>query len=127
MSLRGVLASAGLAIIVGGAGYVLATPLLVLLFGADYAAATPAFRILCLGLPIVFVIWILHATAISVDRERLLARTALVGLAVNVGLNLFVIPRYGGSGAALATVVGELVSAAMLTTGLRTAWRSASR
>ncbi len=127
MSLRGALGSAGLAIIVGGAGYVLATPLLVLLFGADYAAATPAFRILCLGLPIVFVIWILHAIAISVDRERLLARTALVGLAVNVALNLFVIPRYGGSGAALATVVGELVSAAMLTTGLRTAWRSASR
>jgi O-antigen/teichoic acid export membrane protein len=126
MSLRGLLASAGLAIVVGGAGYVLATPLLVLLFGADYAVATPAFRILCLGLPIVFAIWILHAMAISVDRERLLARTALVGLAVNVGLNLFVIPRYGGSGAALATVVGELVSAAMLVWGLRTAWNSSS-
>ncbi len=126
MSLRGLLASAGLAIVVGGAGYVLATPLLVLLFGADYAVATPAFRILCLGLPIVFAIWILHAMAISVDRERLLARTALVGLAVNVGLNLFVIPRYGGSGAALATVAGELVSAAMLVWGLRTAWNSSS-
>jgi O-antigen/teichoic acid export membrane protein len=126
MSRRGVLASAGLAIIVGGAGYVLATPLLVLLFGADYAAATPAFRILCVGLPIVFVIWILHAIAISVDCERLLARTALVGLAVNVGLNLFVIPRYGGSGAALATVVGELVSAGILVLGLRTAWASPS-
>ena len=126
LSLQGLLAAAGLAIIVGGAGYALATPILVLLFGAAYAAATPAFRILCVGLPIVFVIWILHAIAISVDRERLLARTAVVGLLVNVGLNLFVIPRYGGSGAAMATVAGELVSAAMLTTGLRTAWSSAA-
>jgi O-antigen/teichoic acid export membrane protein len=126
LSLQGLLASAGLAVIVGGAGYALATPILVLLFGAAYASATPAFRILCAGLPVVFVIWILHAIAISVDRERLLARTAVVGLVVNVGLNLFVIPRYGGSGAAMATVAGELVSAAMLTTGLRTAWSSAA-
>jgi O-antigen/teichoic acid export membrane protein len=126
LSLQGLLASAGLAVIVGGAGYALATPILVLLFGAAYASATPAFRILCAGLPVVFVIWILHAIAISVDRERLLARTAVVGLLVNVGLNLFVIPKYGGSGAAMATVAGELVSAAMLTTGLRTAWSSAA-
>jgi O-antigen/teichoic acid export membrane protein len=126
LSRQGVFASAALALIVGGAGYALATPILVLLFGAGYAAATPAFRILCVGLPVVFVIWILHAIAISVDRERLLARTALVGLAVNVGLNLIVIPLYGGRGAALATVVGELVSAAMLVTGLRTAWTSSS-
>ena len=67
-----------------------------------------------------------HAIAISVDREKLLLRTALVGLTVNVGLNLFVIPRYGGSGAAAATVAGEVVSAAMLAAGLRTAWRPAT-
>ena len=126
MSFRGVAASAGLAVAVGAVGYALATPLLVLLFGAGYAAATPAFRILCLGLPVVFAIWILHAIAISVDREALLLRTALVGLTVNVGLNLFVIPRYGGSGAAAATVAGEVVSAAILAAGLRTAWRPAT-
>jgi O-antigen/teichoic acid export membrane protein len=126
LSVRGALASAGLAIVVGTVGYALATPILVLLFGEGYGAATPAFRILCLGLPVVFVIWILHAIAISVDRERLLARTAVVGLVVNVGLNLIVIPLYGGSGAAFATVAGELVSAALLTKGLRTAWSNSS-
>ncbi|HEY7289020.1 MAG TPA: flippase [Vicinamibacterales bacterium] len=124
VALNGVGASFGLALVVGVIGYALATPILVLLFGADFAAATPAFRILCAGLPIVFVIWILHAIAISVDRERLLLKTGLIGLAVNVGLNLFVIPRYGGSGAAFATVAGELVSAGVLVSGLRKSWSS---
>jgi len=74
----------------------------------------------------VFIIWILHAIAISVDRERLLLQTGLIGLATNVGLNLYVIPRYGGSGAAFATVAGELVSAGILAMGLRGSWSTAA-
>ena len=104
---------------VGVAAFVIATPLLVFLFGPDYAAATAAFRILCVGLPVVFAIWILHAIAISVDREKLLLQTGLVGLAVNVGLNLYAIPHYGPPGAAFATVVGEVVSLSVLVGGLR--------
>ena len=53
----------------------------------------------------------------SVNRERLLAQTAVVGLLVNVSLNLYVIPRMGANGAALATVVGELVSVSILIGG----------
>jgi O-antigen/teichoic acid export membrane protein len=104
---------------VAAVAFVIATPLLVFLYGADFAAATTPFRILCLGLPIVFAIWILHAIAISVDRERLLLKTGLIGLAVNVGINLYAIPRYGADGAAVATVVGEVVSAIVLVYGLR--------
>jgi len=118
----GVAGSGALGVIAALVAYGLATPILVFLFGRDYAAATPPFRILCVGLPIVFAIWILHAGAISVDRERLLLKTGLIGLAVNVGLNLYLIPRYGGSGAAFATVAGEVVSAAVLAMGLRTSW-----
>jgi O-antigen/teichoic acid export membrane protein len=103
----------------GFVAFVVATPLLVFLFGGPYAAATPAFRILCTGLPVVFAIWILHAVAISVDRERLLLQTGIIGLAVNVGLNLYVIPHYGPVGAAAATVVGEVVSMTVLLAGLR--------
>jgi PST family polysaccharide transporter len=120
----GVAGSAALGIAVAIVGFALATPILVMLFGRDFAAATPSFRILCAGLPVVFVIWILHAAAISVDRERLLLRTGLIGLAVNVGLNVYAIPHYAGSGAALATVIGEVVSAGILATGLRGSWSS---
>jgi O-antigen/teichoic acid export membrane protein len=108
--------------IVALAGFLFALPLLTIPFGSDFAGAAPPFRILCAGLPIVFGIWILHATAISVDRETLLLRTGLIGLIVNVGLNLYVIPRYGVNGAAAATVAGEAVSMVVLVAGLRASW-----
>jgi O-antigen/teichoic acid export membrane protein len=125
VALLGLAASVGLAIVVGAAAYVLATPLLARLFGAQFAPAASPFRILCLGLPLVFAIWVLHAIIISVNRESLLVKTALVGLAVNVGLNLYVIPRMGADGAALATVVGELVSMSILIGGVAAAFRAA--
>jgi O-antigen/teichoic acid export membrane protein len=61
-----------------------------------------------------------------VDREKLLLQTGLIGLAVNVGLNLYLIPHYGPNGAAWATVAGELVSMLILTAGLRAAWSIAA-
>lgn len=126
LSVGGIAASAGIGAVVAGAAFMLALPLLTILFGQDFADAAPPFRILCAGLPVVFGIWILHATAISVDREMLLLRTGLIGLAVNVGLNLYVIPRYGANGAAAATVVGEVVSMVILLAGLRTSWSKAA-
>jgi O-antigen/teichoic acid export membrane protein len=119
LAIGGAAASTVFGAAVAAAAFLVARPLLVLLYGPDYAAATLALRILVVGLPVVFAIWILHAIAISVDREKLLLQTGLVGLAVNVGLNLYVIPRYGPVGAAGATVAGEIVCMAVLVGGLR--------
>jgi O-antigen/teichoic acid export membrane protein len=126
VALVGLASSVGLAIVVGGLAYVLATPLLTWLFSDQFAPAASSFRILCVGLPLVFAIWVLHAITISVNRERLLVKTAIVGLAVNVSLNLYVIPRIGADGAALATVVGELVSMTMLIVGVSGSVRTSS-
>ena len=118
VALWGLGGSIALALTIGTTAYMLSAPLIVWLFGPAFAGAIPPFRVLCLGLAFVFVIWVLHAIAISVNAERLLVKTGLAGLAVNVGLNLYVIPRMGASGAALATVVGELVSMGVLITGV---------
>ena len=126
MSIGGIAGTAGIGALIASVGFILALPLLTIPFGTAFAGAVPPFRILCAGLPIVFAIWILHATAISVDREKLLLQTGLIGLAVNVGLNLYLIPHYGPNGAAWATVAGELVSMLILTTGLRAAWSIAA-
>ena len=118
VALRGLAGAVSLALVVGAGAYMLAAPLIVALFGPLFAPAAAPFRILCLGLPLVFAIWVLHAIAISVNREGLLVKTALVGLTVNVSLNLYVIPRMGADGAALATVIGELVSMTILLGGV---------
>jgi O-antigen/teichoic acid export membrane protein len=118
LALAGVAGSLALAGLIGAVAYQLATPLMTWLFTEDFAPAAAPFRILCLGLGFVFTIWVLHAIAISVNRERLLLTTGIIGLVVNVALNLYLIPHQGASGAALATVAGEGISLVVLVIGL---------
>jgi hypothetical protein len=83
-------------------------PLIVaLLFGGRYAPAVQPLQILAAGSVFVFATWILHAAAISTNLDRRLLLTTAIGLAANVALNIVLIPRYGISGAAWATVVAE--------------------
>ena len=119
VALAGLGASVALAIVLTAVAYALAEPIVTLLFGHAFAAAASPLRVLSLGLWCLFAIWVLHAIAISMGRERLLLKTGITGLIVNVGLNLFVIPRYGPNGAAAATVAGELVCMTVLIGGLR--------
>lgn len=96
-------------IVVGGV--VLAGPLLAALFGAPYAGAAVAFQLL---LPSVG-LSLLRGTASNVmltydrlgwDMWILVGATAL-----NVVLNVVLIPRYGIEGAAVATLVAEALNA----------------
>ena len=59
-----------------------------------------------------------HATAISVNKEGLLLKAAIIGLVVNLSANAYAIPHLGANGAALATVVGEFISMLVMIAGL---------
>jgi len=83
--------------------------------------AGPVIQTLGLGFVVVFPLAVLGAVATAADAERLLVRTATVGCLVNIALNLWLIPRHGIIGAALATVIGEMISLVMLFSGL--GWR----
>jgi O-antigen/teichoic acid export membrane protein len=72
------------------------------------------------GAIVVFPLAVLHAVAMSMNQEKRLLTTAVVGCAANVALNLVLIPRYGMHGAAAATLIGETISLAVLGTTL---WR----
>jgi O-antigen/teichoic acid export membrane protein len=109
----------GLAVILAVAIWAAAPLALSILFGSQFANAVRALRLLALGLVAVFPIWILHSVAISSSAERVLLRTTAIGVIVNVGVNLVLIPAAGRDGAAIATVVGEVVSLAVLAHGLR--------
>jgi O-antigen/teichoic acid export membrane protein len=113
-----------LAIVVAAAAWPLAE-VGVRVFGAEFAPAATTLRLLLLGLPFVYVTWILHAVAIAADRTRALLVVTSIGTALNVGLNLFLIPRYSYNGAAVATVISEVVAMSALMYGLRSALRPA--
>jgi O-antigen/teichoic acid export membrane protein len=119
--------SVGLALALTAAAWWLG-PFVLPVFGTGAVAAVPTLRILALGLPFVFAIWVLHAVAISVFEERWLFRTTVAGSVVNVALNFWWIPQYGRDGAALATVAGELLSLVILVWALRQAiWPAEGR
>jgi O-antigen/teichoic acid export membrane protein len=104
---RALFIAVALAIVLGGIAAFAAAPIVALLFGARYAPAVQPLQILAAGSIFVFTTWILHAAAISTNLDRRLLLTTSIGLAANVAFNVVLIPRYGISGAAWATVVAE--------------------
>jgi O-antigen/teichoic acid export membrane protein len=92
----------------------IASPLMLLIFGHEYGSAVAPLQILAGGALFVFTTWILHAAAISTNLDRRLLLTTVVGLSANVVLNVLLIPRWGISGAAWATVIAEALTVVLL-------------
>ena len=126
LSRAGLAIGVGLAVVAGACTVVFAERIVAVIYGYDtgYTGAVPVLQLLALGFVFVFPIFVLHAVALSADAGRWLFRTAVLGCLVNVGMNLVLIPRYGPSGAASATVVGEALSLTVLAWGLRRPHRS---
>src|SRR5580704_2556556 len=72
-----------------------------------YPQSGPALQILALAIVFMFADNTFAATLNAIDKQNVFAFVALVGLVVNVGVNLVVIPRYGYLGASWAVVVTE--------------------
>lgn len=116
--------SAWILMIAGAFGFasiltVFAHPLIVLLYGERYGPGAGAARLVILGQAIRFFTTLCVTVLISVHRNRPYVVAALVGLALNIVINLVAIPHYSYSGAAFATVVTELVVLVMLVVALR--------
>lgn len=91
----------------GAALAVLAHPFVVLVYGGEYAPAVPALVLLALSIPFVFVRTNTTEVLDNVDLRATSLRIFAVGLAINVVLNMLLVPRYGHVGAAGATLVTE--------------------
>jgi len=76
-----------------------------ILFGAEYAASAAVLQVHVLACPFVFMAAILSKWIVAEDRLWLSLVRHVVGAALSVTLNLFLIPRFGIVGSAWATVV----------------------
>ena len=79
------------------------------IYGAPYAGAVPAFRILILSLPLMSLNFALTHQLIGWDGQRAYAAICAVALAVNVALNVYLVPALSIEGAAWATVLTEVI------------------
>jgi len=82
-------------------------------FGSGFARSAISLRVLALDVPVLFVNFALAPILLARGRERRSVLFAALMLVVNVSVNLVLIPRMGGPGAAWATLVTD-VSLALL-------------
>lgn len=90
--------------------YFVGPPLLVLLYGAEYAASGAILQVHVLALPFVFMAAVFSKWIIA---ENLLLASLLrhgLGAALNIALNLALIPAMGILGSAVATAVSYLLA-----------------
>jgi O-antigen/teichoic acid export membrane protein len=78
------------------------------IFGADFARSVASLRVLALGLPILYLNYGLTHFLVARDLGRATTWLAVMMLALSVTLDLALIPRGKGPGAAWATVLSEM-------------------
>ncbi len=87
-----------------------AAPIVRILFGRQFLPAAPLLAVLIWSEIAVFFSAVVVTVLVSRNQQRLLPIPTLAGAAVNVVLNLMLIPRYGATGAAYATLVSYSVA-----------------
>jgi O-antigen/teichoic acid export membrane protein len=97
---------------------VFAEPLVTLLYTDRYAGSVDAARLLVVGQGLHFFTLLAFSTLVAVGRNRLYPIAMLVGVVLNVGLNIILIPEYSFMGSGWATVVTELVVLVVLGYGV---------
>jgi O-antigen/teichoic acid export membrane protein len=86
-----------------------ATTIVPLIYGEAYAYAAPAFAVLSLALPLFFLNYALTHQVIGWDGQIAYLGIATLALIANVIANVMLVPSQGIIGAAIATVLTEIV------------------
>jgi O-antigen/teichoic acid export membrane protein len=95
----------GLAVIGSAFTWVIAPWLVRFLFGEAFDEAANVLRLLCFAVVGLSFFMLMHNLLLATGRARYLAWPAVVGCAVNVLLNMVLIPQYGLWGACVASII----------------------
>jgi O-antigen/teichoic acid export membrane protein len=88
----------------------IAQGLMLVLGGADYLPDSAiALQILIWFLPFSFINSVTQYVLIAIDQQRFLTKAFLIGAAFNIAANLLAIPLFSYKGAAVVTILSELV------------------
>lgn len=103
------------------ATFCIAQPLVVFVFGARYATSGPILAMLSLGYYFNVALGFNGLTVKVLGKLRYTVIINLVAAAINIGLLLLLIPRYGAIGAAIGTTATMIVHNMLKQAGLRLA------
>ncbi|MFH1485362.1 MAG: flippase, partial [Chloroflexota bacterium] len=88
---------------------IIADKLIVLCFGEEFAPAIVALQILIWFLPLSYINSVTQYALIAVNQQRFLTLAFVIGAGFNIVANLLVIPGYGYQGAAVVTIISEMI------------------
>ncbi len=84
--------------------------LVTIAFGTEYNESVTYLKIYALSIPLVFIGVASGKWLITEGLQKHSLYRTLAGLSVNILLNLLLIPRYGGTGAAIATLASQAMA-----------------
>lgn len=90
-------------------GIVLSDKIISICFGSEYKESIMSLNVLLVGILFVFSINFLQTALISMNRQKVVLYLAVMGLILNIALNLYLIPKYSYIGAAFATITVEFI------------------
>ncbi|MDP1629045.1 MAG: polysaccharide biosynthesis C-terminal domain-containing protein, partial [bacterium] len=88
-------------------GVILAYPIIKLIFGSQYLDSIPAFKIVLFLIPISYAWNILTVALFVKNLQKNNMIYAAIAAGINILLNLILIPAFGLTGAALATIISQ--------------------
>ena len=96
----------GLPIAVGTT--LIASPLILFIYKSGFSQSIIALQILIWAIPIIFVNYILGTAINSINKQSQMVKSAFIVMALNIILNLLLLPKYGFVAASFITVITEL-------------------
>ncbi|HUC90005.1 MAG TPA: flippase [Patescibacteria group bacterium] len=95
-------------------GYVVRRDAVLLVSGKAFVAAAAPFAVLALATAFSYLNNVFGFASVAVNKHHKMVYVSVMSLLLNIGLNVFLIPRYSIQGAAWATAASELLALLMV-------------
>lgn len=82
--------------------------------GDDYLVATASFAVLSLGMIVVIYNQLIGSALLAMDGQKAALKAVTIAAVGNIAFNFILIPRFGLLGAAMSTVIAELLNMAYM-------------
>ena len=80
-----------------------------IIFGFEYIPSVALINILAITLPISFLAYSVGATLVTKEHMKLKVKLMGIIALLNISMNIFLIPKFGAKGAAISTVISNLL------------------
>ncbi|MES2224756.1 MAG: oligosaccharide flippase family protein [Patescibacteria group bacterium] len=103
----------GLALPIALGGFLLSGKIMTILFGSEFAPAGTVLAILMVVIIADFAFIILNNIIYAKNLQKKFILATIIGLVLNICLNIYLIPHYGAAGAAIATATAQMLIMAL--------------